>query len=49
MSFYPLFSSLSVVFAGFSSDALSDRINDAKSKVVITADEVILLFTLLSC
>ncbi|KAJ3120505.1 acetyl-CoA synthetase [Nowakowskiella sp. JEL0407] len=29
----------SVVFAGFSSDALRDRIQDAKSKVVITADQ----------
>lgn len=29
----------SVVFAGFSSESLSDRIKDAKSKVVITADE----------
>ncbi|KAM5494383.1 acetyl-coenzyme A synthetase 2 [Microsporum audouinii] len=29
----------SVVFAGFSSDSLRDRINDANSKVVITADE----------
>ncbi len=28
----------SVVFGGFSSSALSDRINDAESKVVITAD-----------
>lgn len=30
----------SVVFAGFSSEALSDRNNDAKSKLVITADGV---------
>ncbi|CCH61133.1 hypothetical protein TBLA_0E00720 [Henningerozyma blattae CBS 6284] len=29
----------SVVFAGFSSNSLRDRINDANSKVVITADE----------
>jgi acetyl-CoA synthetase len=29
----------SVVFAGFSADSLRDRIIDAKSKVVITADE----------
>jgi len=29
----------SVVFAGFSSDSLRDRIVDAKSKVVITSDE----------
>lgn len=29
----------SVVFAGFSADSLRDRICDAKSKVVITADE----------
>jgi acetyl-CoA synthetase len=29
----------SVVFAGFSSDSLRDRVIDAKSKVVITADE----------
>lgn len=28
----------SVVFGGFSSDALRDRINDAKAKIVITAD-----------
>lgn len=28
----------SIVFAGFSSHALADRINDAKAKVVITAD-----------
>ena len=28
----------SVVFGGFSSDALTDRINDAKAKAVITAD-----------
>ena len=28
----------SVVFGGFSSEALKDRVNDAKSKVVITAD-----------
>jgi acetyl-CoA synthetase len=28
----------SVVFSGFSSDALADRINDAQSKVLITAD-----------
>ncbi|MDN5294193.1 MAG: acetyl-CoA synthetase [Eubacteriales bacterium] len=28
----------SVVFGGFSSDALRDRINDAKAKLVITAD-----------
>ncbi len=27
-----------VVFGGFSSDALRDRINDAKAKIVITAD-----------
>lgn len=29
----------SVVFAGFSADALRDRILDASSKVVITADQ----------
>ncbi|KAG9249024.1 hypothetical protein BJ878DRAFT_411377 [Calycina marina] len=29
----------SVIFAGFSSDSLRDRVNDAKSKVVITTDE----------
>lgn len=29
----------SVIFAGFSSGSLKDRINDAKSKVVITTDE----------
>ena len=29
----------SVVFAGFSSDSLADRINDCKSRVVLTADE----------
>ncbi|CAH7687682.1 acetyl-CoA synthetase [Phakopsora pachyrhizi] len=29
----------SVVFAGFSSDSLRDRIQDARSKVVITSDE----------
>ena len=29
----------SVVFAGFSSQALSDRINDCQAKMVITADE----------
>lgn len=29
----------SVVFAGFSSDSLRDRVNDANSKVVITTDE----------
>ena len=29
----------SVVFAGFSSGSLSDRVNDAQSKVVITTDE----------
>jgi len=28
-----------VVFSGFSSQALTDRINDSKSKVIITADE----------
>jgi acetyl-CoA synthetase len=28
----------SVVFGGFSSEALADRINDAKAKLVITAD-----------
>lgn len=28
----------SIVFAGFSSSALSDRINDAQAKVIITAD-----------
>jgi acetyl-CoA synthetase len=28
----------SVVFGGFSSDALSDRINDAEAKVLVTAD-----------
>eukprot|EP01117_Protostelium_nocturnum_P013346 TRINITY_DN4972_c0_g1_i1.p1 TRINITY_DN4972_c0_g1~~TRINITY_DN4972_c0_g1_i1.p1 ORF type:complete len:670 (-),score=192.13 TRINITY_DN4972_c0_g1_i1:41-2050(-) len=31
----------SVVFAGFSSDSLSDRINDSKCKIVITADEMV--------
>jgi acetyl-CoA synthetase len=30
----------SVVFAGFSAESLGDRILDAASKVVITADEV---------
>lgn len=29
----------SVVFAGFSAEALRDRINDAKVRVVVTADE----------
>jgi acetyl-CoA synthetase len=29
----------SIVFAGFSADALADRINDSQAKVVITADE----------
>ena len=29
----------SVVFAGFSSESLRDRINDCKSRVVLTADE----------
>jgi acetyl-CoA synthetase len=29
----------SVVFAGFSSDSLRDRVNDAQSRVVITSDE----------
>ncbi|OXV08762.1 hypothetical protein Egran_03475 [Elaphomyces granulatus] len=29
----------SVIFAGFSSDSLRDRVIDAKSKIVITADE----------
>lgn len=29
----------SVIFAGFSADSLRDRVNDAKSKVVITTDE----------
>jgi acetyl-CoA synthetase len=28
----------SVVFSGFSSQALTDRANDAKSKVIVTAD-----------
>lgn len=28
-----------VVFSGFSSQALTDRINDSKSKIIITADE----------
>lgn len=28
-----------VVFSGFSSQALTDRINDSKSKVIITADQ----------
>ena len=28
----------SVVFGGFSAEALADRINDAEAKVVITAD-----------
>ena len=31
----------SVVFGGFSSDALKDRIKDAQSSVVITADEIV--------
>jgi acetyl-CoA synthetase len=31
----------SVVFAGFSPDSLAQRINDAKSKIVITADEAL--------
>ncbi len=30
----------SVVFAGFSADALRDRLQDAKCSVLITADEV---------
>jgi hypothetical protein len=30
----------SVIFAGFSSDALADRIIDASCKLVITSDEV---------
>jgi acetyl-CoA synthetase len=29
----------SVVFAGFSSEALRDRINDARAKLLITADQ----------
>lgn len=29
----------SVVFAGFSAESLRDRINDCKSKVVLTSDE----------
>ncbi|MBK5928255.1 acetate--CoA ligase [Rhodobaculum claviforme] len=29
----------SIVFAGFSADALADRVNDSAAKVVITADE----------
>jgi acetyl-CoA synthetase len=29
----------SVVFAGFSAESLADRINDAKAKLVVTADE----------
>jgi acetyl-CoA synthetase len=29
----------SVVFAGFSAEALRDRINDCKSRVVLTSDE----------
>jgi len=29
----------SVIFAGFSAEALRDRINDCKSRVVLTADE----------
>ena len=28
----------SVVFAGFSSSALADRINDCKAKMVVTSD-----------
>ena len=28
----------SVVFGGFSADALRDRINDAEAKVLVTAD-----------
>ena len=28
----------SVIFAGFSADALSDRIDDSESKLVVTAD-----------
>lgn len=31
----------SVVFAGFSADALADRINDGKAETVITADEAV--------
>lgn len=31
--------SISVVFAGFSADALRDRILDAKCKILITADQ----------
>jgi acetyl-CoA synthetase len=31
----------SVVFAGFSAESLRDRINDAKCKAVITADEIV--------
>ena len=29
----------SIVFGGFSSDSLADRINDAESKLIITSDE----------
>ena len=31
----------SVVFAGFSAESLRDRINDAKCKALITADEAV--------
>jgi len=31
----------SVIFAGFSADALATRLNDAKAKVVVTADEAV--------
>ena len=31
----------SVIFAGFSSEAIASRINDAGAKVVITADEAL--------
>jgi len=30
----------SVVFGGFSAEALANRIQDARSKIVVTADEV---------
>jgi len=31
---------ISVVFGGFSAEALANRIQDARSKIVVTADEV---------
>ncbi len=35
----PYLSTHSVVFAGFSAEAVRDRVNDAQSKWVVTADE----------